>query len=82
LLTSWAALRSRLLPRPLNSLGLVIGAAGIMGSVAPALNELGYAFGVGVIVWWIWLGIVLLRSSSAQVAHKNRTEQQLLGSQA
>jgi hypothetical protein len=61
LLTSWAALRSGELARPLNFLGLVIGIAGIVSSVAPALNELGYAFGLGVIVWWGWLGIVLLR---------------------
>jgi hypothetical protein len=62
LLTSWAALRIGQLTRPLNFLGLLIGVAGIVSSVAPALNELGYAFGVGVIVWWIWLGIVLLQS--------------------
>jgi hypothetical protein len=63
LLTSWAALRSKQLSRPLNFLGLAIGIAGIVSSLAPALNALGYAFGVGVIVWWIWLGVVLLRSS-------------------
>lgn len=61
LLTSWAALRTGQLSRPVNIFGLVIGFAGIVSSVAPALNELGYAFGLGVIVWWIWLGIVLLR---------------------
>jgi hypothetical protein len=63
LLTSWAALRTGQLSRPLNFLGLVIGTAGIVSSVAPALNELGYGFGVGVIVWWSWLGIVLLQNS-------------------
>ena len=62
LLTSWAALRSGQLSRPLNFLGLVIGAAGIVSSITPALNALGYAFGVGVIVWWIWLGVILLRN--------------------
>lgn len=61
LLTSWAALRSKQLPKPLNYFGLIIGVAGIVSSVAPALNELAYAFGLGVIVWWIWLGIVLLQ---------------------
>ena len=69
LLTSWAALRTGQLSRPLNFLGLVICIAGIVSSVAPALNELGYAFGLGIIVWWIWLGVVLLqtrRSTSSQ----------------
>ncbi|MFT3894269.1 MAG: DUF4386 family protein [Anaerolineales bacterium] len=60
--TSWAALHTGQLSKPLNTLGLVLGATGIVSSVAPALNALGYAFGVGVIVWWIWLGIVLLRA--------------------
>ena len=60
LLTSWAALRTAQLAKPLNYLGLVIGMAGIVSSVAPTLNALGYAFGVGIIVWWLWLGIVLL----------------------
>jgi hypothetical protein len=63
LLTSWAALRTGQLAKPLNYFGLVIGVAGIVSSIAPTLNELGFAFGVGVIVWWIWLGIVMLRGN-------------------
>lgn len=63
LLTSWAALRTSQLASALNYWGLVIGLAGIVSSVAPALNALGYAFGLGVIVWWVWLGIVLLQNS-------------------
>jgi hypothetical protein len=66
LLSSWAALRSGQLAKPLNFLGLAIGLAGIVSSVAPALNALGYAFGVGIIVWWGWLGIVLLRRAPAE----------------
>jgi len=68
LLTSWAALRTGQLPRPLNFLGFVMGVAGIVSSAAPALNELGYAFGLTIIVWWIWVGIVLLRRSPAAAA--------------
>ncbi len=69
LLASWAALRTRQLARPMNILGLVIGAAGILSSCVPGLATLGIAFGLGVIVWWIWLGVVLLmgsRSASSQ----------------
>lgn len=66
LLTSWAALRTAQLAKPLNFLGLAIGIAGIVSSVAPALNELSYAFGVGVIAWWGWLGIVLWQNQSQQ----------------
>jgi hypothetical protein len=66
LLASCAALRTKQLSRPLNYFGLVIGGAGILSSCAPGLTALGYAFGVGVIVWWIWLGIVLLRDTQKQ----------------
>ena len=62
------ALQTGQLSKPLNFLGLALGLAGIVSSVAPALNALGYAFGVGVIVWWIWLGIVLLRNNSNKTA--------------
>lgn len=63
LLASYAASRTEQLARPLNYFGLVIGAAGILSSCIPGLAVLGYAFGVGVIVWWIWLGIVLLQGN-------------------
>ena len=73
LLVSWAALRSGALPKPLNYLGLVIGVPGIISTVFPAFNELGYAFGLGIIVWWIWLGIVMLRRSPSAAAEKPDT---------
>jgi len=61
LLVSLAALRTRGLPRALNILGLLVGAVGII-TIIPALNTLVSVFGLGQIVWFIWLGIVLLRS--------------------
>ena len=63
LLTSWAALRAGQLSKPLNVLGLVIGAVGVLSSVTTALVVLSYAFGIGVIFWWIWLGVIMLRRS-------------------
>ncbi len=62
LLISWAALRAGLLPKALNFLGLAIGIQGILSTALPAFTELGLAFGLGIILWWIWLGIVLLRT--------------------
>jgi hypothetical protein len=76
LLVSWAALRSRALPKALNYLGLVIGVPGIISTFFPAINELAYAFGLGIIVWWIWLGIVMLRSNPSRAAYKPTTDQQ------
>ena len=67
LLVSWAALRGGGLPKPLNYLGLVIGVAGLV-TVVPGLEELGAIFGLGCIVWFAWVGIVMLRSSSSAVA--------------
>ena len=68
LLVSWAALRSGALPKALNYLGMVIGMPGIISTLFPAFNELGIAFGLGIIVWWIWLGIVMLRNNPSRAA--------------
>jgi len=68
LLVSWGALRSGALPKALNYFGLVISVPGIISTLFPAFNELGIAFGLGIIVWWIWLGIVMLRSNPSRVA--------------
>jgi hypothetical protein len=68
LLVSWAALRAGGLPRALNYLGVVIGAAGIL-TAFPAVEPVGIAiFGLGGIVWFIWLGIVMLRGSPSAAA--------------
>ena len=59
LLVSVAALRTGGLSKPLAWLGLAIGAAGVL-SVVPALGDLAYGFGLAQIVWFAWLGIVML----------------------
>jgi hypothetical protein len=59
LLVSVAALRTGGLPKLLNWLGVAIGAAGVL-SVVPVLKELGMAFGLLQIAWFVWLGIVML----------------------
>lgn len=62
LLISVVALRAGLLSKGLNYLGLLVGAAGIV-TIVPAFGEIGGAiFGLGQIVWFIWVGIVMLRS--------------------
>jgi hypothetical protein len=62
LLLSWAALRAGGLPRALNLLGVVISVAGLL-TLVPALEMMGVIFGLGSIVWFVWLGIVMLRGS-------------------
>jgi hypothetical protein len=63
LLVSAAALRTGGLPKVMNWLGVAIGVAGVL-SVVPALDSLAYGFGSLQIVWFAWLGIVLLRTTS------------------
>ena len=70
LLTSWAALRAGEFPKALNYLGLAIGVAGIVSAV-PALGEyLIFIFALGQIVWFVWLGIIMLRSSQSVAAEE------------
>lgn len=62
LLISVAAWRTGALPKVLNFLGIVIGVAGIL-MLVPAFAETGGAiFGLGFILWFLWAGIVLMRS--------------------
>jgi hypothetical protein len=68
LLVSLAALRAGGLPKGLNILGLLVGAAGII-SLIPGLTEgMVGIFGLGQIIWFVWLGIVLLRSNPSRAA--------------
>jgi hypothetical protein len=63
LLVSLAALRAGGLPWGMNILGLLVGAVGII-SMIPGLTDLLIGvFGLSQIIWFIWLGIVLLQSS-------------------
>ena len=62
LLLSWAALRAGKLPKVLNSLGVLVGLAGIL-TVVPAFDVLMDVFGLGQIVWFAWLGILMLRDN-------------------
>ena len=67
LLVSLAALWTGALPKGLNILGLAVGAVGIL-TIIPALNALVGVFGLGQIIWFVWLGIVLLRSDPLTTA--------------
>ena len=67
LLVSLAALRAGGLPKGLNILGLLVGAVGII-SIIPGLTDLTGVFGLSQIIWFVWLGIVLLRSNPGKTA--------------
>ncbi|MFM8427261.1 MAG: DUF4386 family protein [Chloroflexota bacterium] len=61
LLISLAGLRTNKLPKALNYLGMFIGIVGIV-SVFPGLSDLAGLFGITQIIWFIGLGITLLRT--------------------
>ena len=61
LLVSISALRGGRMPRALNFLGLFFGVVGLV-SLPPGLTAiLVGVFGLGQVIWYVWLGIVLLR---------------------
>ncbi len=61
LLLGWVALRARELPRVLNYLGLMTGVAGILMVVLPSLTLAAVVYELGLPIWLVWVGIVLLR---------------------
>jgi hypothetical protein len=67
LLVSLAALRAGGLPKGLNILGLLVGAVGII-TIIPGVTDLVGVFGLGQIIWFVWLGIVLLRNNPGKTA--------------
>jgi hypothetical protein len=69
LLISWAALRAKALPRLLNYLGAVTGVAGIL-YVLLASDTLLAVNALGLIIWFVWLGVVLLRGGPVSAASR------------
>lgn len=64
LLVSLAALRSHGLPKAMSYFGVVISVAGLLTTIPP-LKELGSVFGLGLIAWFAWVGVQLLRNGRA-----------------
>lgn len=66
LLISFTALRTGALPKALNYLGIVMAVAGL-ATIIPALEAVGAIFGLGLIVWLSWVGVVLYRGTPGEV---------------
>lgn len=64
-LISIAALQTKRLPKALNYLGLLIGASGIAMTI-PAIAAVGTLFGIGMIGWFLWVGVVLVRTKNIE----------------
>jgi hypothetical protein len=71
LLLSLAALRTKGLPRGLNYLGVALGVVGILTGILafiPAVKDIIMIFGLGMIAWSAWVGIVMLRNRTGAAA--------------
>lgn len=60
LLLSMAGLKHNIFPKLLHSLGIIVGSLGI-ATVLHTLPYLKEAFGITQFIWFIWLGVTLLR---------------------
>jgi hypothetical protein len=62
-LVSLAAFTHKAFPKTFNIFGLAISAAGLIGTTIPSLVSVSYLFGIGAIVWWLAVGIQMLRKT-------------------
>ena len=67
-LTSIAILRTGALSKGLGYLGIILSGVGVVTLVPSVAIPMAMTFGLGLIVWCIWLGIVLLRRSPVRGA--------------
>jgi hypothetical protein len=65
-LTAWQAGE---LPKALNGLGVFISLAGLLTVIPPLAEPMIMLFGLGMIVWSVWMGIALLRTEG-QIARR------------
>ena len=72
---SIVALRERLFARWTNYLGVVMGVAAL-ATVVPQLEDVGAVFGLGLIVWFVAVGVALVRGASDVDATAVRTDRE------
>lgn len=72
LLTSVAIVRTGALGKGLGYLGIVLSIAGMLTLVSPLALPMAMIFGLGLIVWCIWLGVVLLRRNHVREVKTER----------
>jgi hypothetical protein len=65
---SWSALRMGKLSKGLNYLGILIGISGILTMIPTIAEATQTFFGLSMIIWFAWLGIVLWRTRLSTAA--------------
>ena len=73
LLLSLTALKGHLFSKPLNVLGILIGVAGIL-TIYP-LDIFKEIFGIGQIVWFLWIGTFMIRKPLIKKTNQNVCQQ-------
>jgi hypothetical protein len=64
-------LRAGKLPRALNYFGVLVGVAGLLTVVPALLDVVVMVWALGQIVWYVWLGIVMLRGGGSAAASRS-----------
>jgi hypothetical protein len=67
LLIGIVSLKTKTFNKPMNILAVAVGCAGMLSTV-PVINSAGGTgiYGIGQMVWFIWLGILLLKSRNGE----------------
>jgi hypothetical protein len=60
-LISLTSIKLSVFNKSLNYFGLIVGCAGIL-TIIPGLKDLGIVFGLTQIVWFFWIGIIMMKS--------------------
>jgi hypothetical protein len=60
-LISMTSIKQSAFNKFLNYFGLIVGSAGIL-TIIPSLKDLGTVFGLTQIVWFLWIGIVMIKN--------------------
>ena len=77
-LVSIAGLKTGTLPKMLNIFGIIISISGFIGNFLPELMAISFAFGIGAMLWWLFLGVIMLRNQvlpdSSDIQKCNETQ--------
>jgi hypothetical protein len=63
-MVSIVALKNKMLPKVVNIIGITISIVGLIGTIIPSLLTISYVFGFGAIIWWLCIGVFMIRNEN------------------
>jgi hypothetical protein len=63
-LVSTAGFKTGRLPKWLSIFGIITGTSGIIGVIFPQIDTVSFVFGSGAVIWWLFLGMMLLKKQN------------------